>query len=201
MLKRLSGILLILLAAGVILFALNADQISRKYIYPTDYSGFVEQAAAETGIDRYLIYAVIKTESGFDEKAESSVGARGLMQLMEDAFDWVKFRMGDERDVSYDDMYDPRYNIEYGSYLIKLLYEEYGDVETALAAYHSGRGSVNEWLNDPKYSSDGKTLDEIPSRTAKHYVNKVMTAYEGYTNLYGNARAELFRLKAILIPN
>ena len=185
MLKKLSGILLILIAAGIIWFACNADSISRKYIYPTEYSGFVEQASAETGIDRYLIYAVIKTESGFDENAESNVGARGLMQLMEDAFDWVKFRMGDERNIGYDDMYDPKYNIEYGSYLIKLLYEEYGDVETALAAYHSGRGSVNEWLDDPKYSRDGKTLDDIPSSTTKHYVNKVMTAYEGYTNLYG----------------
>lgn len=184
MLKKLSGILLFIAAAAIIAVVCNIDSISRKYIYPLEYSSYVEQSAAETGIDKYLIYAVIKTESGFDENAESNVGARGLMQIMEDAFDWVKFRMGDERDIGYDDMYDPRYNIEYGSYLIKLLYEEYGDEATALAAYHSGRGSVNEWLDDPKYSKDGKTLDEIPSSTAKHYVNKVMTAYEGYTNLY-----------------
>ena len=106
------------------------------------------------------------------------------MQLMEDAYDWVKFRMEDERSISYDDMYTPEYNIEYGSYLIKLLYEEYGDIETSVAAYHSGRGSVNEWLKNEEYSSDGKTLDKIPSDTTAHYVNKVMRAYEAYINLY-----------------
>ncbi|MCM1330650.1 MAG: lytic transglycosylase domain-containing protein [Ruminococcus sp.] len=184
MLKRLSGAVLILLIGCLAWVVCNIESISKKYIYPIEYSGYVEKAAAETGLDKYLIYAVIKTESGFDEKAVSDVGARGLMQLMEDAFDWVKFRMGDEREVEYGDMYDPEYNIEYGSYLIKLLYDEYGDIETAIAAYHSGRGSVNEWLENPEYSSDGKTLDDMPSSTAKHYVHKVMTAYEGYTNLY-----------------
>ena len=186
MLKKLSSILLILIIGCFIWLAFNIDTISRKYIYPLEYSSYVETAASETGLDKYLIYAVIKTESGFNNQAESGVGARGLMQLMEDAFDWVKFRMGDERDIDYDDMYDPQYNIEYGSFLIKLLYEEYGDEKTALAAYHSGRGSVNEWLKDKKYSSDGKTLDNITSSVTEHYVNKVMTAYEGYTNLYEN---------------
>lgn len=184
MLKKISSVLAILLIGCIIWGIFNIDGILKKYVYPINYSEYVERAAGETGIDRYLIYAVIKTESGFNADARSDVGARGLMQLMEDAFDWVKFRMGDERDVCYDDMYNPEYNIEYGSYLIKLLYEEYGDERTALAAYHSGRGSVNKWLEDKRYSSNGKKLDEIPSSTAKHYVNKVMTAYEGYTNLY-----------------
>ncbi len=186
MLKKLGGFLLIVLIGAFIWLLCNMENLSREYIYQIRYSEFVETAAEETGIDRYLIYAVIKTESNFNENAESDAGARGLMQIMEDAFDWVKFRMDDKRDVCYDDMYEPAYNIEYGSYLIKLLYEEYGDERTALAAYHSGRGSVNGWLEDEKYSSDGKTLDEIPSNTTEHYVNKVMTAYEGYNNLYSN---------------
>ncbi len=184
MLKKPLGFLLILLIGACVWVICNIESISKEYIYPTKYREFVEPAAEETGIDKYLIYAVIKTESNFKENAESDAGARGLMQIMEDAFDWVKFRMDDKRDICYDDMYEPAYNIEYGSYLIKLLYEEYGDERTALAAYHSGRGSVNGWLEDERYSSDGKTLDDIPSNTTEHYVNKVMTAYEGYTNLY-----------------
>lgn len=182
--KKLGSFLLILFLAAAAIGICNIENICKKYIYPIKYGSFVEKAAYETGIDKYLLYAVIKTESNFNTEAESDVGARGLMQLMEDAFDWVKFRMEDERDVSYDDMYTPEYNIEYGSFLIMLLYEEYGDVETAVAAYHSGRGSVNDWLKDKAYSSDGKTLDEIPSSTTAHYVSKVMKAYEGYTNLY-----------------
>lgn len=182
--KKLSNFLLIVFGAFIVVGILNVENICKKYIYPIEYGSYVEKAAYETDIDKYLIYAVIKTESNFNPDATSDVGARGLMQLMEDAFEWVKFRMEDERDISYEDMYTPEYNVEYGSYLIKLLYEEYGDVQTAVAAYHSGRGSVNEWLKNKEYSSDGKTLDKIPSDTTAHYVNKVMKAYNAYINLY-----------------
>ena len=182
--KKLSNFLLIIFLGAVAIGILNIENICKKYIYPIQYGSYVEKAAYETSIDKYLIYAIIKTESNFNPAATSDVGARGLMQLMEDAFEWVKFRMDDERDISYDDMYTPEYNIEYGSYLIMLLYEEYGDVETAVAAYHSGRGSVNEWLKSTENSSNGKTLDKIPSDTTAHYVNKVMKAYDAYINLY-----------------
>ena len=127
MLRKLALILLFLAAACVVWLFFNADELSRRFIYPVLYEEQVEKYSERNQIDKYLIYAVIKTESGFDEKAESNVGARGLMQLMEEAFDWVKFRMNDGRDVTYDDMFTAEYNIEYGTYLIMLLYEEYGD--------------------------------------------------------------------------
>lgn len=184
MLKKLGSFLLIIFMLVCVWVIFNIETLSKKYIYPIRYSEYVEKVAYETGIDKYLIYSVIKTESKFEEKAVSDVGARGLMQLMEDAFEWVNFRMDDKRDIVYDDMFNAEYNIEYGSYLIKLLYEEYGDKKTALAAYHAGRGCVNNWLKETEYSSDGKKLEKIPSSTTEHYVNKVMTAYEGYTNLY-----------------
>nr|HNX65180.1 lytic transglycosylase domain-containing protein [Oscillospiraceae bacterium] len=72
--------------------------------------------------------------------------------------------------------------------MLSLLYEEYQDIPTAIAAYHAGRGTVNNWLKDPQYSADGKKLDNIPSNTTGHYVNKVLKAYEGYTNLYNNKK-------------
>lgn len=184
MLKKICSIFLIIIAGCLVWGIFNIEDICKKYIYPIKYSEYVVSASEETGVDRFLIYAVIKTESGFNKDVVSDVGARGLMQLTEDAFEWVKFRMGDEREITYDDMFDPEYNIEYGSYLIKLLYEEYNDAGTAAAAYHSGRGNVSRWLEDPDYSSDGRTLDNMPESRTKHYVKKVMTAYKGYTNLY-----------------
>lgn len=174
-----------LLVIGLLLFgAARLPDISREYIYPKKFSEQVTMCSSVYGVDERLIFAVIKTESGFDPNAESDVGARGLMQLMEDAYDWVGYRMGDDREISYDDMYAPDYNIEYGTYLLKLLCEEYGDVRTALAAYHSGRGTVNGWLENSEYSADGKVLDKIPSAVTAHYVDKVMRAYEAYKNLY-----------------
>ncbi len=184
--KKSKAIIILLLIFAIVFAVLNADEISKKLFYPIKYAEYVEKYSAENNIDKYLVYAIIKTESGFDENAVSSVGARGLMQIMNDAFEWVKFRMKDESEISYEDMFSAQYNIQYGSYLYSLLHEEYGDVETALVAYFSGRGQVNEWLKNSEYSENGKTLSVIPTKASAHYVYKVMKAFESYQNLYEN---------------
>ncbi len=152
-------------------------------LFPIKYENYVERYSRENGLDKYFVYAVIKTESGFRPDAVSDVGARGLMQIMEDTFDWLKFRQGDESAVYYD-MYDPQTNIRYGCCLLGFLMEEFGDIETAAAAYHIGRGRVNEWLGDSSISSDGVHLDVIPASDTAHYVSKITKAVEIYKRLY-----------------
>lgn len=151
--------------------------------YPLKYQAYVEKYAAANHLDKYLVYAVIKTESGFDPSAESAVGARGLMQIMEDTFDWIKF-ISDDDDAVYYDMYDAETNIRYGCRLLGYLMEEFGDVETVAAAYHAGRGNVNEWLGDKRYSSDGVHLDTIPISDTAHYVDKITKAMDKYIKIY-----------------
>lgn len=182
--KKSNAFLPLLIIFLLVIGCAKLPDISRKYVYPQKYGDLVEKYSAKYGVDKNLVFAVIKTESNFDPSAESDVGARGLMQLMEDAYDWVGYRMEDKRGIDYDSMFVPEYNIQYGTYLLMLLYNEYGDEETALAAYHSGRGNVNSWLKDSSLSFDGKVLDDIPSAATKHYVSKVMRAYDAYNNLY-----------------
>ena len=152
-------------------------------MHPKKYSEYVEKYAAEYEIDEDIIYAVIKTESDFDSNAVSGVGARGLMQIMGETFDWIKFRLDDEETV-YDDMFDPEMNIRYGAYLVDYLLEKFGDKDTAIAAYHAGAGCVDGWLEDKANSADGKRLDNIPSNTTAHYVNKINSALTNYKELY-----------------
>ena len=176
--------LLILLAGGLVAVR-HIRTYYQRLSHPMRYSDIIESYADERAMDRYLVYAVVKTESGFNPDAVSNVGARGLMQLMQDAFDWTKFRMGDGGETAYDDMFNPEYNIEYGTYMLMLLMDEYdGNVETALAAYHAGRGQVNRWLADPAYSGDGKSLRTIPIKDTAHYVDKVTRAWAVYRALY-----------------
>lgn len=152
--------------------------------YPLGYQSYVERYSKEYGVDKYFVYAVIRTESGFRPDAVSNVGARGLMQLMEDTFDWIKFRMGDEETVYYD-MFKAEDNIKYGCWLLGYLYDEFGSVEVAAAAYHAGRGNVNNWLADSRYSSDGVHLDTIPISDTAHYVSKITKAMDVYVRMYG----------------
>lgn len=46
--------------------------------FPVHYSGLVAAASEQTGIPQQLLYAVIRTESGFVPEAQSSVGAREI---------------------------------------------------------------------------------------------------------------------------
>ncbi len=160
----------------------------RRATHPLLYSEYVEKYADEYGLDKNVIYAVIKTESGFDPNAVSNTGARGLMQIMETTFDWVKFRLGDD-DITYEEMFDPENNIRYGAYLWDYLTEYFGCTDTAAAAYFSGIGEVGKWVSDPAYSKDGVHLDTIPSKNAAHYVNKINDALDTYNELYGQERS------------
>ena len=176
-------IVFILLAAAIAVAGYFGYDRWERYTHPIKYEDLVGEYSRENGLDKFLVYAVIKTESGFDPNAVSNVGARGLMQIMEDTFDWVKYRMGDE-DTRYLEMYVPETNIRYGCWLLGYLYKEFGNVETAMAAYHAGRGQVNEWLADRSISADGVHLDEIPISDTAHYVRKIVRAMETYERLY-----------------
>lgn len=186
--KRKAPLLIPILIISLILLGIGGYFGYNKYLeiaYPVKYQSWVEKYAAENHLNKYFVYAVIKTESGFDPSAESNVGARGLMQIMEDTFDWIKFKSDDESAV-YGDMYDAETNIRYGCYLLGYLMDEFGSVEVAAAAYHAGRGNVNSWLSDKKYSADGVHLDNIPISDTAHYVNKITKAMNKYIKLYDN---------------
>lgn len=176
-------VLLILLVTGNTIYKVAREKYL-LYNYPIKYQQLVEKYAAENKVDKTLIYAVIKTESNFDSEAVSNVGARGLMQIMDDTFQWIRFRLGDSEDLDYDAMFDPEQNIRYGSYLIGYLLEYFGSMDLAICAYHAGVGSVDSWLENPQYSTDGKTLDTVPATDTRHYLNKIKDALYNYQTLY-----------------
>lgn len=177
------AVILLFLAMLIVVGGIFGYDFLEKYTHPIKYQNYVERYAIDNNIDKYLVYAVIKTESSFEPTAVSEVGARGLMQIMQPTFDWVKYRLGDE-ESEWLDMYDPEINIKYGCWLIGWLCQEFDDVDTAMAAYHAGSGRVGEWLADKEYSSDGIHLDIIPLSDTAHYVSKINKALETYRKLY-----------------
>ena len=184
-------IVLIVLAVAVVLgfvIDLVITEVEKAvYPMPDEYAPFVEKYSKEYGVPEEMVYAVIKTESGFDSSAVSSKGAVGLMQMMPETFEWLTKDMLREH-LSVGMLYDPETNIKYGTYYLSRLYNKFGDWDTALAAYNGGEGRVSEWLTDSRYSSDGKKLiiENIPSEYSetKNYVGKVNNALEKYKQLY-----------------
>ncbi len=173
---------LFIFIAVLITLIYGSVSIVIQAIYPKQYSELIETTAEDFGIEKPLLYALIKSESGFDNEAVSSVGAKGLTQITPETFQWLQTKTGENRSV--DDLFDPEISVYYGAYFLNMLIEEFEDTETALTAYHAGRGIVNQWLNDPRYSEDGKTLDTIPYNDTAAYVEKVMKNCEKYRSIY-----------------
>ena len=154
-----------------------------KAVYPCKYTFEIHKYADEYGVPRALLFAVIHTERGFDPNAVSSAGALGLTQITPETFHWLQTKTGEELPDTA--LYEPDVSVRYGALFYSMLLSEFGgDTRTAVAAYHAGRGQVNAWLRDTQYSSDGKTLEIIPSRDTNHYVYKVTKALNIYNNLY-----------------
>ncbi len=171
-----------IIVAATILIISNMYTLLLNFTYPQKYSEFVLEYSQNYDVDKDLVYAVIDCESGFDKDAVSDADAKGLMQITEKAFEWVDAKLG--LNNSYSDVFDPEINIQYGTYLLSELLNEFENEKTALAAYHAGRGNVLKWLADENYSKDGKTLDDIPFPTTKQYTDNVLNTKSIYEKLY-----------------
>lgn len=184
--KTLLCILLaVLLAAGSVLLGERLWHACLLWSYPQKYDAQVQHWAAEYGQDPLLIDAFIRTESGFDPKTQSGVDARGLMQITEETFDWIKGQIAPDEDLAFDDLYDPEVNIRFGCYYVMRCMDRYhGDVSTAAAAYHSGWGTVDTLLQNTAYSPDGRVLTVFPYNQMQNYVAKIGRAYERYRLIY-----------------
>jgi soluble lytic murein transglycosylase-like protein len=124
------------------------------------YRPLITRYASRYGIDPLLITAVIRTESYFNHRAASQVGAQGLMQLMP----YTAAELG----VS--DSFDPEQNIRGGvEYLSKMLRKFGNDSQLALAAYNAGPGAVERYGGVP------------PFRETKKYLRQVMAHYRRYS--------------------
>lgn len=176
-------VLIIILALFILCVALVYGWVQRR-MYPLKYEGLILQYASEYRLDPYLVCAVIWVESKFNEAATSHKGARGLMQVIPSTGRWAAERLGIEG-YSDDSLYDPAVNIQIGCWYLDRLRNHFkGNLDLALAAYNGGSGNVERWLQDPRYSKDGKGLDNIPFKETRDFVARVWSAYDKYKQLY-----------------
>ena len=183
-------VVVVLIAVIVLIFVSDSSYKGVKgkvysVVYPQKYEIQVSKYAKEFHVEEPLVYAVIRTESNFQQDVESHAGAIGLMQLMPETFDWLQEKLEGEVIYTTDALNDPDVNIRYGTYLLSYLLEQYdNNQETAIAAYNAGTSAVDEWLSDSSCSPDGKTLTQIPYEETSEYVARVTNAYEKYKLIY-----------------
>jgi len=119
------------------------------------------QEANRYDVDPALVKAIIMAESGYNPRAVSKKGAKGLMQLMPSTAE----------DLGVEDIFNPEQNISGGIRYFKQLVNRFdGDVKLALAAYNAGSQTVRDHQGIPPYKS------------THYYIEKVFKYYQKYKN-------------------
>lgn len=120
--------------------------------YTGKYATEINKAAATYGVDPNLIAAMIQQESGFNPRAVSHAGAKGLMQLMP----------ATARGLGVKDSFNPEQNIMGGTkYIAQQLKAFGGDIEMALAAYNAGPGNVRKYGGIPPFAETQKYVPKV----------------------------------------
>lgn len=141
------------------LYMKERKQRIQQSINTKKYDAIIKKAQKKYGVEFSLIKAVIQVESGFNPKAVSKKGAKGLMQIMPDNY----------RNLLVKDPFNPSQNIMGGTlYLQRLLKRYKNKLPLALAAYNAGPQAVDKYKRIPPYEE------------TQNYVRKVMETYSRY---------------------
>ena len=158
-----------ILIIAVIIIVFVCFYVTHNYLFCRNA---VKKRVENSSLEASLVLAVCKAESNFNCGAVSVKGAKGVMQLTDATFMFVsdKYFLG----YSPDDIFDADKNIDAGCRYLEYLFERFFDEYTVLCAYNAGEGNVKKWLEDERYSHDGKKLYNVPYKETARYVEKVL---------------------------
>jgi len=169
------------------------------------FKPFVKQYAKKYNIDETLIYAIIQTESDFNQFAVSGSGAYGLMQIIprtagRDAYLYVK---GQKVTPSKTYLFDAKNNIELGVAYLNILDRKYlaginnpiSREYCVISAYNTGSGNVLKTFNRDRTKAKKiinrltphtvytKLRQQLPYVETRNYLQKVTSAKKEFVHI------------------
>lgn len=178
-------IISIILLITMLLIIIFRNDILRL-IYPKKYNETVVTYSEKYNVDSNLIFAVIKTESDFDQQVKSNKGAIGLMQLMKQTA--IEIAPTIDLEISEnkieEKLLEPEININIGTKYLQKLLEKYNNTEIALTAYNAGTGNVDKWIEQGVIKSDGSDIEKVPFKETNKYVRCILRDYRIYQEIY-----------------
>ena len=143
------------LTVGIVVGAIAMATSAGAFTRTADSAAFdrdIAEAASRYAVPERLVRAIIRVESGFDHRAVSRRGARGLMQLMPETAAILGVR----------DCFNPRQNIDGGTrHLQAMLVTFRHDVRLAVAAYNAGEKPVRAFRGVPPYPETREYVAQV----------------------------------------
>ena len=171
--------------------ALGRDALARfgstpdvwRLIYPLAARDTIVSESRKAGMDPALVAGLIRQESGFNPRATSPAGARGLMQVMPAVGQSVAPAAGI---TSWNPwlLYDPGINIEIGIRHLAPLLRSQPNLPRSLAAYNAGASRVSRWSTKRGADDPEIFTERIPYSETRDYVKSVLRNREFYRVLY-----------------
>ncbi|MEK6274578.1 MAG: lytic transglycosylase domain-containing protein [Actinomycetota bacterium] len=146
--RRVAGLFAVALVAGLVAGAVakaNSERSAGAAVAPSPaavrdlcpvparYRPSFERAARDTHVPLALLVAVARVESNLDNRALSSAGARGLLQVMPPTA--AELRL---------DLDEPDSDVLAGARYLKQMLARFSSPDLALAAYNAGPGAVED---------------------------------------------------------
>ncbi len=164
----------------------TAPQQALHLYYPIAHSDVVRQQAERRSLSPYLVFGMIRQESGFDTDALSRAGALGLMQLMPATSREVAGKLG--LPWSRTRLSDPGYNVTLGTAYFRQVLEMFnGDVELALAGYNGGPYRIKRLLRSSSGLGRDVFVEGLPVPESRLYVKKILQHSDAYLQLHPEA--------------
>jgi soluble lytic murein transglycosylase len=154
--------------------------------YPAPFRDAVLRIARARDVDPRFVYSIMRQESGYNPRARSQAGARGLLQMTIDMAGKYGPAAG-FRNVTEDDLYRPEVNVAVGvEYLAELFRQFPGLHEAVAASYNGGEDNVVRWVRRSVQKDAGVFTSEIGFAESKDYAQKVLANYRAYKLLYNS---------------
>ena len=152
------------------------SEINDDIIYSAQYPLPNWEPVGGWSIDRALLLAITKQESGFKPTAKSTVGANGVMQLMPSTAKQVA-RKNDVK-MSDIDMSNPEHNMFLGQqYIVDLLQHQMvqNNIIKMLVAYNAGMGNLVKFEKMFSTSDPLLYIESFPAYETRNYIKRVMS--------------------------
>ncbi len=181
-----------------------------RILFPRSFVPLIDHYAKKLGVDPHYVNAIIRQESVFNPKAQSPVGARGLMQMMPgtarmearglephyvdaDKSSLVSGALADEKNLS-----DPETNVMLGVHHVSRLLQKYKHPVFVLTSYNANPRATERWLGSIDSTDLILFIERIPYKETRSYVKLVMRNYFYYKRWYEGPQSNMALMEALL---